>query len=576
MTKKQHLGLFLIFALTINACNSPTSNAPTFDLALSANPSEGGIVNAVSGTYDENTPVLIQAIPSEGWRFAGWNGDITGTDSPQTIRMTRNYSITASFEKRNYELTINTQGEGSVLEEVVTGREYPFQTTVRLSAQPTQGWQFDSWSGDLTGSENPQNLTINEAKTVTATFVQNTASFTLGEPDYLDETQARLSGSIMLPQGAFGAIVGLCYGSSTETSDSDVCKTIDTSSSATATFTFNLTRLDDNTRYFVRGYTEIEGNRTFSDNLIEFSTPEANYQKGNGAVDADGNEYKTVIIGQQEWMAENLRTRTYADGSPVLASHIRSRGGNLIQNTFFYGDAFGELYSRNVIEYSESTVCPAGFHVPSLAEWNYMLDEVGRDQAGSRLRAKGPIFWESSNSASNETGFSAIAAGHSEASNLSSSFKNLLLRANYYTSTAGGRDFNWSVQLRVDSDEVTTESITEYLAIRCVKDGFDVPTEPLAVVQMPIITEITPTRATVNVTYEQPGANAITERGFCMDVEGDPTIFDVCFKDTNYGPGSFSFEVSGLSAESTYRVRGYAFTEDGLSYGPTTSFTTAE
>jgi uncharacterized protein (TIGR02145 family) len=312
----------------------------------------------------------------------------------------------------------------------------------------------------------------------------------------------------------------------------------------------------------------------FSENLIEFTTPEATWQKGAGVSDIDGNTYKTVIIGQQEWMAENLRTRSYSNGDAVLSSHIRDRSGFYLDR-HFSPETFGNLYSRNVIEYAESTVCPAGWHVPSLAEWNFMIDEVGRTDAGRKLRAKGTIFWGLANNATNSTGFSAIGSGFSIGSNLSSSFRNINIASNYFTSTPGGRDFNWSIQIRYDSDEVTIEGITEYLAIRCVKDGFEVPTEPLAAVGIPQITNIQPTRATIAVSYEQPGAHTITERGFCLDVEGDPTVFDVCFKDSEYGPGSFDFEVSGFSADATYKVRGYAYTEDGLSYGPTASFTTA-
>jgi uncharacterized protein (TIGR02145 family) len=564
--------LFLSMLVILAGCTSPTSNSSdTFELLVFVTPVEGGSMNPVAGIYDENTPVQLQATPSEGWRFVAWDGDVSGTQNPMMIRMTRDYTVVATFEKRNYELTISTEGEGSVFEEVVTGRAYPFQTTVRLTAQPAAGWQFDRWEGDLTGTENPQNITITAAKSVTAIFTQSRADFTLGAPEYVDETQAVVSGSVVIPDGVAGVTVGLCYGTQIDPIDLDRCAEIRNPAPA---FTFYATRLDDNTTYFLRGYTEINGTRMFSDNYVEFTTPEAMYQKGDGVTDIEGNYYRTVIIGQQEWMAENLRTRTYSNGSEVLSSHIRDRSGFFLDR-YMSPESFGNLYSRNVIEYSESTVCPAGWRVPSLAEWNYMLNTVGRDQAGKKIRSKGSIFWEASHSATNETGFSAIGSGYSIGSNLSSSFRNRNTAANYYTSTPGGRDFNWSVQIRYDSDEVTTEGITEYLAIRCVKDGFQVPTEPLAVVNMPQITDIQPTRATIEVSYEQPGAHTITERGFCVDVEGDPTVFDVCFKDDEYGPGSFDFEVSGFSADATYRVRGYAYTEDGLSYGPTTSFTTA-
>ncbi|HAC14857.1 MAG TPA: hypothetical protein DCE78_02775 [Bacteroidetes bacterium] len=568
MKKKTILNLLLISIFILTSCKSPTSNPDTYELIVNVSPTEGGSVNPVSKTYDENTPIQLLANPVEGWRFSGWTGDITESANPHTIRMTQDYVITANFEKRNYELTIITEGEGSVLEEVVTGKEYPFQTTVRLTAQPANGWQFDQWEGALTGTENPQNLTITSAVEVTARFREVVADFTFDTLPFVDSWQAQITGSFTLPESVSDATVGVCYGTSEIPDDNDVCKNIINTSSP---FTFNIINLNENTHYYLRGYTIVDEQRIFSENQGEFVTPDISFQKGDGVTDLDGNHYKTVLIGQQEWMAQNLNSSKYADGTDILPSHIRIWDGFFL-NEYMSTNPFGNLYSRNVIEYTESSVCPVGWHVPSLSEWNYMLDNVGRDQAGRKLRAKGPIFWQDSQNTTNETGFSAVASGYFPS--LTNSGKDVRRSAYYYTSSAGGVDFNWSVEISGVSDEVSVRGYVQYIAIRCVKDGIDVPTEPLAVVNIPQITDIQPTRAIIETSYEQPGSNTITERGVCLSESGDPTIYDTCFKDDEYGPGTYSVEISGFSAETTYKVRSYAFTEDGFSYGPTTEFTT--
>src|SRR5690625_8020061 len=83
-------------------------------------------------------------------------------------------TITAQFIKREYPLTINVVGKGSVQEEVIQQKttDYPHGTIVKLTAIPEEGWEFIQWEGDLQGDENPVQITINQSKEVTAVFEQ--------------------------------------------------------------------------------------------------------------------------------------------------------------------------------------------------------------------------------------------------------------------------------------------------------------------------------------------------------------------------------------------------------------------
>jgi len=141
--------------LTTNATNGTISTNP----------------NPVNGTYANGTVVTLSATPNPGYRFDGWSGDLTDTTSPSTITMNANKSVTAMFSIiPSYTLTvIGTNGSVSVTKPN-NGNNYSEGTVVNFTATPDLGYQFDGWSGDLTGTTNPTSLTMNSNKTVTALF----------------------------------------------------------------------------------------------------------------------------------------------------------------------------------------------------------------------------------------------------------------------------------------------------------------------------------------------------------------------------------------------------------------------
>ena len=72
------------------------------------------IVNTGKGTdYDSGTNVRLEAVPSTGYYFSGWSGDINGTTNPIDINIDRAKTISATFEKLSYELRVLKQGEGN-------------------------------------------------------------------------------------------------------------------------------------------------------------------------------------------------------------------------------------------------------------------------------------------------------------------------------------------------------------------------------------------------------------------------------------------------------------------------------
>jgi len=129
----------------------------------STEPSEG------TYTYDEGDLVTIEAIPYEGRSFIEWIGDYTGTEKEITITMDRNKTITAVFEKANYDLFVDIEGEGDVQINPEQD-EYEDGSAVDLTAEPAESWEFIEWKGDYEGSEDEINVTMDSDKTIIAVF----------------------------------------------------------------------------------------------------------------------------------------------------------------------------------------------------------------------------------------------------------------------------------------------------------------------------------------------------------------------------------------------------------------------
>jgi uncharacterized repeat protein (TIGR02543 family) len=112
---------------------------------------------------------VLEAYPDSGWTFGGWSGDLSGSTNPDTILMDSNKSVTVTFnEIPEYSLSVNIVGSGVV---TVNGSSpYAAGSVVVLEAYPDSGWTFGGWSGDLSGSTNPDTILMDSNKSVTVTF----------------------------------------------------------------------------------------------------------------------------------------------------------------------------------------------------------------------------------------------------------------------------------------------------------------------------------------------------------------------------------------------------------------------
>ena len=132
--------------------------------------------------------------------------------------------------------------------------------------------------------------------------------------------------------------------------------------------------------------------------------------------DIDGNLYQTVVIGTQIWMAENLKTTHYRDGSAIplitlntawngLTSGAYCAFNNNITNLTIYGalyNWFAVVDTRNI--------CPTGWHIPTDIEWTTLTSFLGGlNIAGGKMKEIGISHWMSpNNGANNYSGFTAL------------------------------------------------------------------------------------------------------------------------------------------------------------------------
>jgi len=168
------LTLMLFFSCSKDDDLSGSSNGSSKIFSITISAGDGGTVSYTGGRIAAGTEIKITATPQSGYSFTKWSDG--NTDAVRIINVISSFTLTANFEQNSYVLTVNKQGEGEVIEEIVnTGKttEYASGTTVKLTAVADQGWAFTGWTGDIGEIEptlNPIELIITESKTVTATF----------------------------------------------------------------------------------------------------------------------------------------------------------------------------------------------------------------------------------------------------------------------------------------------------------------------------------------------------------------------------------------------------------------------
>jgi len=203
--------------------------------------------------------------------------------------------------------------------------------------------------------------------------------------------------------------------------------------------------------------------------------------------DVDGNVYETVMIGDQCWMAENLKVTHYRNGDPISHVTDNSTWEGLSMGAYCnydndedYVATYGHLYNWYAVDDSRN-IAPVGWHVPTDAEWKQLEMYLGMSQSeadaplwrgtdeGGKLKETGTTHWQSPNTATNESGFTALPGGYRY---LNGNFLSVGNYAGFWSTNVHGGNSAWYRALANNLSEVYRNyKERQYgFSVRCVRD----------------------------------------------------------------------------------------------------------
>ena len=335
--------------------------------------------------------------------------------------------------------------------------------------------------------------------------------------------------------------------------------------------------------------------------------------------DHEGHVYNTVQIGHQCWTKENLRTTTSpstgtylipASGTDYTFTGKQARWYNDDPTTYApmnygllynwnaavdtFNTAYGEMSVNTAVNNAVSVthnghrrgICPAGWHLPSDAEWTEMTDYVSSQSeyvcgGNTSYIAKAladSVGWNNSvgtcvvgnnQSTNNSTGFSAVPAGfcHGSSFNVAGNYAYFWSLSQY----EGNPNYTYYRYLNYFYANVYRNANDKSIgySVRCLRDvsGVVLPT-----VTTNAVSSITATFATCGGNVISDGGATVIFRGVCWSTSPNPTVNDNHTIDGS-GTGSFTSSITGLTAGTSYYVRAYATNSVGTAYGEERSFT---
>jgi len=202
----------------------------------------------------------------------------------------------------------------------------------------------------------------------------------------------------------------------------------------------------------------------------------------------NGYTYTSIVLGNgQEWMAENLRTTTYANGDPIPNVTDADQWDDLTTGAWAhynhdsqYENPYGKLYNWYTVN-DPRNVCPTGWHVPTDDEWTVLIDYLGGELvAGSKMKSTGTQYWygpvsnpvsSPNTDATNESGFSALPGGFRLKTG---AFSSIGSYAGWWSSTEYYSDNAWNRNLSYSSGLVSRSSHNSRkrngYSVRCLRD----------------------------------------------------------------------------------------------------------
>jgi len=403
----------------------------------------------------------------------------------------------------------------------------------------------------------------------------------------ITQTTATSGGNVTADGGATVIARGVCWNTTGNPTTSD-SKT--TNGTGTGSYESKLTGLSTKTLYYVRAYATNSAGTVYG-NEVTFTIASDDNLTGTFTDSRDGHVYKTVQIGNQTWMAENL---AYLPSVSPSSSGSNTdpyyyvydyQGANVAaakQNANY--TTYGVLYNWPAAK----AACPQGWHLPTDDEWtvleNYLIAN-GFNYDGTTTGNKiaksmaATTNWETNSqtgaignnlSLNNKSGFSALPGGHRYKDG---TFQSIGYFGFCWSYTESNTNNAWSRGLGCYGSDVYRNYYNKELGliVRCVRDNTDAQSSS---VTTSAITSITQTTATSGGNVTADGGATIIACGVCWNTTGNPTTSDS--KTSNgTGTGSYESKLTGLSAKTLYYVRAYATNSTCTVYGKEVTFTTS-
>lgn len=191
-------------------------------------------------------------------------------------------------------------------------------------------------------------------------------------------------------------------------------------------------------------------------------------------VSYQGYDYATVLIGEQCWFAENLRSESYENGDAIPMSLSDSEWSSALGATTVYGgiasnlETFGLLYNWYAVDDARG-LCPSGWHVPTDGEWTHLINLFGgHPAAGPSLKAspEDNPGWNGTNA----SGFTGLGGGKRYQDG---GYDSLGGNGTFWSSSYHVYDLAWYRNLNIWEPDVQRQSfdLNTGLSVRCIQDS---------------------------------------------------------------------------------------------------------
>jgi len=329
-----------------------------------------------------------------------------------------------------------------------------------------------------------KSLNYSNLYTVTISFGITLPTLSTTAVTGITNSTATSGGTITNDGGASITARGVCWSTIANPTIALATKTND--GSGTGAFVSDITGLAANTTYYVRGYATNSVGTSYGTE-VNFTT--ANLSN-TSVTDIDGNTYQSVTICSQTWTQRNLNVSKYSDGSPIPQVTDPTAWSNLTTGAWCYYNndpaseaVYGKLYNwyaaagiYDAASLANPTMrkklAPAGWHVPSDAEWTLLTTCLGGESlAGGKMKSTGTTLWYSPNTgATNESGFTGLPGGYRYGDD--GTFNSVGVLGYWWSSAEGTTTDPWTRFLDYGGSNATRSyGPADYgFSVRCLRD----------------------------------------------------------------------------------------------------------